>query len=257
MRLNGKTTIITGAASGIGWASAEAFLREGAKVCLLDQYPERARELLRSLAHRKAIDHLEQCADVFEVDVSDPDSVAEAVDAAHSRFGKPNVLVNCAATQTPAATVETLPIEEWHKAFAINVTGTFLMSKAVIPLMRINSSGSIIHIASQLGSVAMPGFSAYCATKGALLQLTKSMALDHAADGIRVNSLSPGATLTERLQTRFGSDKGAFEALGSGYPMGRLGTPEEIANGAVFLASDESSFVTGSDLLIDGGYLAQ
>lgn len=257
MRLSGKTAIVTGAASGIGWASAEAFLREGAKVCLLDQNPERARELLRSLVPRMDTDHLEQYADVFQVDVSDPESVAVAVDAAHSRFGKPDVLVNCAATQTPAATVETLPIEEWNKAFAINVTGTFLMSKAVIALMRINGSGSIIHIASQLGSVAMPGFSAYCATKGALLQLTKSMALDHVADGIRVNSLSPGATLTERLRTRFGSDEGAFEALGAGYPMGRLGTPEEIANGAVFLASDESSFVTGSDLLMDGGYLAQ
>lgn len=257
MRLSDKTAIVTGAASGIGWATTEIFLREGARVCLFDQNPERARALLRTHTQKMSADQLEQVTEVYQVDVSDSDSVVGAVDAAYSRFGNPDILVNCAATQTPAATVEALPLEEWNKAFAINVTGTFLMSKAVITLMRTNGSGSIIHIASQLGSVAMPGFSAYCATKGALLQLTKTMALDHAADGIRVNSLSPGATLTERLRTRFGSDKGAFEALGAGYPMGRLGTPEEIANGAVFLASDESSFVTGSDLVIDGGYLAQ
>ncbi len=257
MRLSEKTAIVTGAASGIGWATTEAFLREGAKVCLLDQNPERAHELLRSYAQTTSPGKLGHITEVCHVDVSDAASVTNAVDAAHSRFGNPNILVNCAAAQTPAATVEALALEDWNKAFSINVTGTFLMSKAVITLMRENGSGSIIHIASQLGSVALPGFSAYCATKGAILQLTKTMALDHAAEGIRVNSLSPGATLTERLRTRFGSDEGAFKALGAGYPMGRLGTPEEIANGAVFLASDESSFVTGSDLLMDGGYLAQ
>ncbi|MFK7891486.1 MAG: SDR family NAD(P)-dependent oxidoreductase [Granulosicoccus sp.] len=257
MRLNGKTAIVTGAASGIGWASTVAFLREGAKVCLLDQDTSRAQELLSDFSGEFSSHNLKELTAVITVDVSNPESVVAAVASAHTRFGKPEILVNCAAAQTPAATVADLALEEWCKAFNINVTGAFLMSKAVIPLMQANGRGSVIHIASQLGSVAMAGFSAYCATKGAILQLTKTMALDHAADGIRVNSLSPGATLTERLRTRFGSDEGAFDALGAGYPMGRLGTPDEIANGAVFLASDESSFVTGSDLLIDGGYLAQ
>lgn len=253
MRLKDKSAIVTGAASGIGWATTVAFLREGAKVCLLDQNTTQANELL---AQHSFNGEISSVTEVCQVDVSCQDSAIKAVGMAHSRFGNPDILVNCAAAQTPAATVENLALNEWNNAFNINVTGAFLMSKAVLPMMRETGNGSIIHIASQLGSVAMPGFSAYCATKGALLQLTKAMALDHATDGIRVNSLSPGATLTERLRTRFGSDEAAFDALGAGYPMGRLGTADEIANGAVFLASDESSFVTGSDLLMDGGYLA-
>ena len=256
MRLKHKTALVTGAASGIGWATTVAFLREGATVALLDQDETRAREQLANHAAQLEID-LADNVQVCAVDVSNFESVVAAVDAARTRFGSADILVNCAAAQTPAATVDELALEEWNKAFSINVSGAFLMSKAVLPDMRAQGNGSIIHIASQLGSVAMPGFSAYCATKGALLQLGKTMALDHAADGIRVNCLSPGATLTERLRNRFGSDDGAFDALGAGYPMGRLGTAEEIANGAVFLASDESSFVTGTDLLMDGGYLAQ
>ena len=252
MRLKNQTAIVTGAASGIGWASVVRFLEEGADVAVFDLQKEKAIELINSLP-----DDLQHKTSYHHCDVADENSIANAVGEAAKKLGSITLLVNCAAAQTPAHTVEHLPLDEWTRAFAVNVTGSFLTSKYAIPFMRNAGGGSIINIASQLGSVAMPGFSAYCATKGAILQLTKTMALDHADDNIRVNSVSPGATLTERLRTRFGSDEGAFDALGSGYPMRRLAQAEEIANGIVYLASTEASFVTGTDLVIDGGYLAQ
>lgn len=251
MRLKDRFAIVTGAASGIGWAITAEFLRQGAKVSLFDVDVQAAGRLLNDFGE------FAERAELIEVDVSDEQAVDSAVAAAQSRFGEPTILVNCAATQTPAATVEELSVHEWTKAFAINVTGTFLVSRAVLPLMRAGGGGAIIHIASQLGSVGVAGFSAYCATKGAILQLTRTMALDHASENIRINSLSPGATLTERLRTRYGTNDAASKALGHLYPMGRLGEADEIAKAAVFLASDDSSFVTGTDLVVDGGYLAR
>jgi len=139
--------------------------------------------------------------------------------------------------------------------FAVNVGGAFLMSKWAIPHMGRAGGGSIIHIASQLGTVGTPGRVAYCATKGALITMAKAMAADHAAQGIRVNTLSPGAVETERM-LRFGSMEKAREALGPKHLLNRLGQPEEIAAAALFLALDASSFMTGSDLRVDGGYNA-
>lgn len=252
MRLANKTTIVTGAASGIGWATTQCFVREGACVSLFDLNATRAQSLVETLAdaHRSRVS-------VHTVDVSDATSVAAACTAAIDQFGDTDILVNCAATQTPAACIDQLSLQDWNEALAVNLTGTFLVSRAVLPSMRRQGGGAIVHTASQLGSVAMPGFSAYCATKGAILQLTKTMALDHAKDNIRVNSVSPGATLTERLRSRFGSDQAAFDALGAGYPMGRLAEANEIAAGILYLASDDASFVNGTELVIDVGYLAQ
>jgi len=252
MRLDGEAAIVTGAASGIGWATVARFLEEGARVCLFDLQEEKASGLIADLT----ADQRKRAA-FYTTDVSDEASVTSSVASAAAQMGTVTILVNCAAAQTPATTVEHLPLEEWSRAFSVNVTGSFLASKAVIPFMHTAGRGSIIHVASQLGSVAMPGFSAYCATKGAILQLCKTMALDHASDNIRVNSVSPGATLTERLRNRFGSDDAAFDALGADYPMGRLAQPHEIANGILYLASEEAGFMTGSDLVIDGGYLAR
>ena len=140
----------------------------------------------------------------------------------------------------------------------MNLTGAFLLSRAVLPQMIVGGGGSIIFIASQLGRVgsAELGDAAYCATKGALIQLAKVMAIDHAGQNIRVNTLSPGAVETERLLRRYGSFAAASEALGPKHLQGRLGRPSEIAAAAVFLAGDAASFVTGSDLLVDGGYTA-
>jgi NAD(P)-dependent dehydrogenase (short-subunit alcohol dehydrogenase family) len=134
------------------------------------------------------------------------------------------------------------------------VAGAFLMSKFVVPLMTMGGGGSIIHIASQLGSVATPGHAAYCSAKGALIQLARAMAVDHAAAGIRVNSLSPGAVETKRLVYRYGSMENARRVLGPKHLVGRVGRPEETARATLFLASDASSFMTGADLLVDGGY---
>jgi NAD(P)-dependent dehydrogenase (short-subunit alcohol dehydrogenase family) len=252
MRLQDKTAIVTGAASGIGWATVQSFLAEGARVSLFDVNAARAQQLVDTLP-----DAQRPRTSIHTVNVADEAAVSEACEAAVTAFGDTQILINCAATQTPAATIDQLSPQDWNEALNVNLTGTFLVSRAVIPAMRRAGGGAIVHTASQLGSVAMPGFSAYCATKGAILQLTKAMALDHARDNIRVNSISPGATLTERLRTRFGSDQGAFDALGAGYPMGRLAEAGEVAAGILYLASDEASFVNGTELVIDGGYLAQ
>jgi NAD(P)-dependent dehydrogenase (short-subunit alcohol dehydrogenase family) len=251
MRLLNRIAIVTGAASGIGLAIAKEFLNQGASVALSDTNVSALDAAVKSLAQPT------KSVKAFEIDVSDESSVTAGVNAVQASFGNACILVNCAAAQTDPATITQIPIDDWNKAFAINVTGAFLMSRAVLPQMQAKGQGVIIHIASQLGSVGVPGLSAYCATKGALLQLTKTMALDHAKDNIRVNSLSPGATLTERLRKRYGTDEAASEALKAKYALGRLGTAEEIAKSAVFLASDDSSFMTGTDLVVDGGYLAQ
>jgi NAD(P)-dependent dehydrogenase (short-subunit alcohol dehydrogenase family) len=143
---------------------------------------------------------------------------------------------------------------QWNEALAVNLTGAFLVCKHGIPRLIEAGGGSIIIIASQLGRVVVPRRPAYVTSKAALIQLARSIALDHAKDRIRVNTLSPGAIETNRLLVRYGNMAAAREALVPLHPIGRLGQPEDIANGAVFLASDESSFMTGSDLFIDGGY---
>jgi NAD(P)-dependent dehydrogenase (short-subunit alcohol dehydrogenase family) len=191
------------------------------------------------------------------VDVSDPASVANACEDAQSQLGGIDVLVNNAATFTPMADVTELEVAEWNHAIAVNLTGAFLMCQAVIPMMRQQGRGVVINVASQLGSVAAAKRAPYCAAKGGIIQLTKVLALDHAAEGIRVNSLSPGAVLTERLIRMFGSPEAAVDTLAPKHPMGRLGDTAEIARAACFLASDDASFMTGSDMLVDGGYNAQ
>ena len=178
-----------------------------------------------------------------------------AAEAAHHAFGRLDILVSGAAPHDPSGTVlETSPAD-WQRVLDINLTGSFLLSRAVLPLMIAGGGGSIIFIASQLGRVGSAGRAAYCATKGALIQLAKVMAIDHAAQNIRVNTLSPGGVETQRTLNRYGSFAAAREnwAQASARPPR---PPGEIAPAAVFLASDAASFVTGSDLLVDGGYTA-
>jgi NAD(P)-dependent dehydrogenase (short-subunit alcohol dehydrogenase family) len=156
------------------------------------------------------------------------------------------------------SSVTVLEMEEaaWDRVVRINLTGAFLMVKAALPAMIARGGGSVILIASQLGRVAAPERPAYCATKGALVQLAKVMAADHAREGIRVNTISPGAVATGRLVHRYGDMDKARAHHGPKHLLGRVGEPEEIARAALFLASDASSFMTGSDLLVDGGYTA-
>jgi NAD(P)-dependent dehydrogenase (short-subunit alcohol dehydrogenase family) len=189
-------------------------------------------------------------------DVGNETDVEVAAKTIFSRFPDIHVLVNGAAGYDPNGTVLDLALSEWNRVFAVNVGGAFLMSRAILPKMIEAGGGSIIHIASQLGSVAASRRAAYCASKGALIQLAKAMATDHAAQNIRVNTLSPGAVETERLVKRFGDMETARRTAGPKHLLQRLGQPEEIALAAVFLASDASSFMTGADLLIDGGYNA-
>ena len=249
-KLAGRTAIVTGAGAGIGQAVAEAFAIEGAAVLCADinlADAQRVAEGITAAGGRAAACHC---------DVADPGQAGAAVAQAEEAYGGLDVLVCNAAVFTPVSPVEELSLEDWQRALAVNLTGAFLMSKYAIPRMRATGGGSIILMASQMARVANAGQAAYCATKGALVQLAKGMALDHCGDNIRVNTLSPGGVATNRMAQRFGDLQTAQKLWGPKHPMGRLAEPAEIARGAVFLASDDSSFMTGSDLLIDGGYTA-
>ena len=238
--LQGKAAIVTGAAGGIGGAIAKAFKDAGARVACVDL----------------AVDKIGRDYLPIRCDVSSEPETKAAVATIAKTFGGVHVLVNAAAMRDPTATVTDLDLAAWNKVFAVNVGGAYLMSRWAIPHMVKAGGGSIIHIASQLGTVGTPGRVAYCATKGALITMAKAMASDHAAQKIRVNTLSPGAVETDRMILRFGDMKKARKALGPKHLMNRLGLPEEIAAAALFLASDASSFMTGSNLLVDGGYNA-
>lgn len=249
-KLAGRTALITGGGGEIASAIARRFAREGASVVVGDIATGNAEATAKSIvdAGGRAL--------AIRLDVSDPESCRGAVEATVSHFGNLTTLVNVAAAVTPDGTVETLSLDEWNKALAVNLTGPFLMSKYAVPRMREAGGGSIINIASQLGQIGVPRRSPYSTTKAALIRFTTCLACDHADDGIRVNSLSPGAIDTARSLRRFGTREVANKARGPLYLLRRTGTVDEIAAGAVFLASDESSFMTGADLLIDGGYLA-
>jgi NAD(P)-dependent dehydrogenase (short-subunit alcohol dehydrogenase family) len=238
--LEGKAAIVTGAAGGIGGAIAKAFKEAGAQVACVDL----------------SVDKIGRDYLPIRCDVSAEPETKAAVATIAKTFGGIHVLVNAAAMRDPTATVTDLDLAAWNKVFAVNVAGAYLMSRWAIPHMVKAGGGSIIHIASQLGSVGTAGRVAYCSTKGALITMAKAMAVDHAAQNIRVNTLSPGAVETDRMLLRYGEMKKARKALGPKHLMNRLGQPEEIAAAALFLASDASSFMTGSDLLVDGGYNA-
>ena len=251
-RLAGKRALVTGAGSGIGRAIALAFAREGARVQSSDINPDTAHETARMIAEAGGT------ATGLHCDAADPNAVRQAIARMETDFGGIDALVNNAAWFPARAPLAEIPEEDWEKCLAVNVTGPFLMCRYAIPVMARGGGGSIIHIASQMAKVANYGQAHYCTAKGALLMLAKGIALDHAGDGIRCNTLSPGGIATPSMVANYGSLKKAEEQWGAPmHPLGRLGLPEEIAAGAVFLASDESSFMTGADLLIDGGYTAR
>ena len=245
--LAGKNAIVTGAAGGIGAAIVTAFRSAGARVLALD---------LEADALSVAFNDMKDGVSIRGCDLTRENDVQSAVAAAMAMFGHIDVLVNGVAGDEPRGTVVELTLAAWDETFAANVRSAFLMSRAVVPAMARSGGGSIIHIASQLGRVGTAKRPLYCATKGALIQLAKAMAIDHAADRIRVNALSPGAVATSRLSRRYGSIEAAGAALAGLHLVGRLADPTEIAAATVFLASEQASFITGADFLVDGGYTA-
>ncbi len=242
--LTGRVAVVTGAGGGIGGAIALAFAQAGARVACVDLTAPTT-----TLPREQAI--------ALAADVSVEADTLRTAEATLAAWGRIDVLVNGASPDDPDGSVLDLHPADWSRIFAVHVTGAYLMSRAVLPAMIAGGGGSIIHIASQMGHVGAPGRPAYCAAKGALIQLARAMALDHAAAGVRVNSLSPGAIETRRMVLRHGSMEEARALNIPRHPIGRLGQPEDIAQGALFLASDASSFMTGSDLLVDGGYTAR
>ena len=248
--LAGRPTLITGGGGDIGHAMAIAFARAGAAVALADIDRDRAE---RSATAARAAGGQ---AIAIALDVTKSSSCKAAVEATVAAFGGLRVMINNAADLSTRATVVDLAEEDWNRQMAINLTGPFLMAKHAIPAIKAAGGGVVINVASQLGHVGQAGLAAYGAAKAALHNLTRIMAIDHAADGIRVVSLSPGAIDGRRVQSRF-PDAAAMHAFNDPrHVLGRMGKPEEIASAAAFLASDAASFMTGADLLVDGGYTA-
>jgi NAD(P)-dependent dehydrogenase (short-subunit alcohol dehydrogenase family) len=249
-RLKGKVAIVTGGGSGIGRAIALALAREGGKVAVFG----RRREPLDVVVSEIARGGAEAIAVNGDV-IHEP---RKAVDEAEKAFGRVNVLVNNAGLLS-VSTVENITEDEWDRVVATNLKGPFLMSRAVLPAMRRAGGGSIVNIGSVLGLVAMRDRAAYCASKGGVTLLTKAMALDHAHEEIRVNCICPAIVETDLIRDLFSkTEEGrqARDARMAGLPLGRFGQPADIAELAVFLASDESSWMTGTVIPVDGGLTA-
>ena len=251
MRLEGKSALISGGARGIGAAITQLFSKHGAQVVFGD--------LLEG--EGKAVEYAIQKSGVnasfVKLDVVSEASWEYAIDTVVEQFGKLDILVNNAAIRGLGGPEETT-VETWDAVMAVNMRGTFLGTKLAIPEMRKIGGGSIINMSSQMGVVGSnTSDSAYHASKGAIRIFTKSTAVQHAKEGIRVNSVHPGPILTPATKNRMGIGSYERETFLSNIPLGRIGTVQDVAYGVLYLASDESSFVTGSELVIDGGWIAQ
>jgi NAD(P)-dependent dehydrogenase (short-subunit alcohol dehydrogenase family) len=251
MRLQGKSALITGGARGIGAAIARLFAENGADVVIGDILDEEGRQVEKELIESGSMGLF------VNMDVSAEVSWQQAMNTVVDRCGKLDILVNNAAIRGPGGPEETTT-EMWDTVMAINVKSVFLGTKLAIPEMRKIGGGSIINMSSQMGIVGSDtSDSAYHASKGAIRSFTKSMAIRFAKEGIRVNSIHPGPILTPFTANRLDAGAPERNAFLSKIPLGRIGTVEDVAYGALYLASDESSFVTGSELVIDGGWIAQ
>jgi NAD(P)-dependent dehydrogenase (short-subunit alcohol dehydrogenase family) len=249
-RLDGKVALISGGARGQGAAEAQFFAREGARVVFGDILDEAGRQVeaaIRSAGGEATYVHL---------DVTSEDHWRVAIDTAVQRYGQLNILVNNAGILLRRA-IEEMSVEEWDRIMAINLKGVFLGTKHAIPAMRRAGGGSIINISSTAGLVGSPGeTSAYIASKGGVRLFTKATAIQHAKDKIRCNSVHPGPVATEMIRDTLENPDLWAQRLRR-LPMGRAATPEDVAYGVLYLASDESSYVTRSELVIDGGTTAE
>jgi NAD(P)-dependent dehydrogenase (short-subunit alcohol dehydrogenase family) len=248
-RLSNKSVIITGAAGGMGKEEALLFAKEGANVIATDVNYDALHEWVQEARSQGWI------IEDMKHDVTSQMDWSNVVDQCISSFGKIDVLLNNAGVISTYRTIEDTTEDEWKRIIDINMMGPFLGCKAVLPFMKINGSGSVINVASIAGVVGGYG-PAYCASKAGVRLLTKDMALELSKYNIRVNALVPGVVLTPMTEVAL-EDPDVHAMLKSMSAQGRIAAPIEIANGALFLASDESSFMTGADLVIDGGYLAK
>jgi cyclopentanol dehydrogenase len=250
MRLKGKVALISGGARGMGAVEARLFAKEGAQVNIADVLEDEGRKL------EAGINAMGGEALFVRLDVTSEADWQTAVEATVNRFGKLNVLVNNAGI-SGRGRVEDTPVEEWDRVMEVNAKGVFLGTKVVIPAMRKAGGGSIINISSQLGLVGTDHSSPqYQASKGAVRLLTKATAIQYAKEGIRANSVHPGPIVTPMTEAAR-ADPERYKLMLSRIPLGSYGQPEDVAYGVVYLASDESRWVTGSELVIDGGWTAQ
>ncbi len=253
-RLAGKVAIVTGAGTGIGRAIASALAREGARVALLGRRKDKLEQATAEI--RDASSAAEPIAVVC--DITKSGDTKQAVEHVEKTFGKLNVLVNNAGILS-VSTIESISEDGWDRLMTTNLKGPFLMSRSALPAMRRAGGGSIVNIGSALGLVGVKDRAAYCASKGGVTLLTKAMALDHAHENIRVNCICPSVVETELVRELWAnSEEGrrAKEARIATIPAGRFGQPQDIAGLAVFLASDESSWMTGTAIPVDGGLTA-
>ena len=249
MRLEGKVALISGGARGQGAVEAKLFAGEGAKVVIGDILDEAGRQVEAEIAEAGGD------ATYVHLDVTSEADWAGAVQTAMDSYGKLDILVNNAGILIRAG-VEDTTEEDWDRIMDINAKGVFLGTKAAIPAMRAAGGGSIINISSVAGLQGSPQSAAYSSTKGAVRLLTKSTAVQYAAEGIRCNSVHPGIIYTDMTRDTLDTPEGHQDWMDR-VPLRRLGQSEDVANGVLFLASDESSYMTGSELVIDGGITAQ
>jgi NAD(P)-dependent dehydrogenase (short-subunit alcohol dehydrogenase family) len=252
-RVDGKVALVTGGASGLGAESGRRLAREGAAVVLTDLSAEAGQAVADEIAAAGGT------ALFLTQDVVDETRWAQVVETVLARFGRLDVLVNSAGVASGLQPILESTLDGWRRITSINLDGTFLGVRAVAPAMVAAGRGSIINLSSILGKVGQPGAAAYCASKGGVLMLTKAAALEFAPLGVRVNSVHPGYIETPMVVNALRQSESENELrdlIVSRHALGRLGIPREIADAIVFLASDESSFMTGSELVVDGGYTA-
>lgn len=252
MRLENKKAIVTGGAGGIGRATCLALAAEGADVAVVDLNSEAAEAVAAEIRATGAT------AIAIGADVSQEADIRRVVETAVAEFGTVNVAFNNAGI-IRRSTAEEIDVDEWDLVFGVNVRAIYLMCKYVVPIMRAAGGGSIVNTGSGWGLKGGGRALSYCASKGAVVNMTRALAIDHGPDGIRVNSVNPGDVNTGMLRDearQLGEDTDAFLAEAADRPLRRMGEPREIAQAVVWLASDDSSYVTGSALVVDGGGIA-